>query len=677
MPNDVIDPRLVQWQADPQGLQQFVSEEALRVGVPPEIALAMMQQESGGRPGAVSPKGATGLMQLMPGTARELGVDPRVPVDNVRGGLRYLKQQLDAFGGDTSKALAAYNAGPGAVRRAGGIPNIPETQNYVRAITANAQKAPPAIDPRLVQWQPVAQPQQQEGPDPTEGNSFGKNALIGAGKFFVDSARGVKQMLGIGDQAELQRQIDESKRLDAPLMRTGGGITGNIAAAALTAAPAMFVPGANTIAGSALVGAGLGATSPVATGESRGENALIGAAGGAAGQGIANAVGRAIRPVRGALPNGERAALIAEAERRGIPLSAGQITQSRPLQALESTMRDMPFTAGRAEAFRQSQQAGLNRALTRTFGEDAEALSPEILGRARDRIGGVFSDVSSRNSVTMDGRLLNSLDEVSAANGKAGPLASGKVSEVVDWLRNAATPTPAQQVSTGVLDALGNPIMHTIPARPAGPMSGEQYQTIRSILTRNSKDAYQAGNSQLGGALKGLRNALDDAAERSISPADQAAWRTARKEYANLKTIEKAVRNDGSGEAFAARLAGEARKANPNAFLYGQGDTELSTLAKLGNGILKDSVPNSGTAQRQFWRDLLNGSLLNAGAQLGKGAAGFAIGAPLQRMMTTRAGQQYLTRGLLDQTPAMLAAARAGHLLSPGAGSQSMGLLNY
>ena len=117
-----IDPRLVKWEADPEGLPTFVKAEAQRVGVRPELAMAVMGQESAGKPGAVSPKGAMGLMQLMPGTAKELGVDPHDPVQNVQGGLRYLKQQLDAFGGDEAKALAAYNAGPGAVRKHGGVP---------------------------------------------------------------------------------------------------------------------------------------------------------------------------------------------------------------------------------------------------------------------------------------------------------------------------------------------------------------------------------------------------------------------------------------------------------------------------------------------------------------------------------------------------------------------------
>ena len=99
----------------------------------------MIKQESGFNPTAGSPAGARGLAQLMPGTAAGLGVTNVLdPVQSINGGAKYLKQQLDAFGGDVAKALAAYNAGPGAVKRFGGIPPYAETQNYVRIVQANA-----------------------------------------------------------------------------------------------------------------------------------------------------------------------------------------------------------------------------------------------------------------------------------------------------------------------------------------------------------------------------------------------------------------------------------------------------------------------------------------------------------------------------------------------------------
>lgn len=111
-----------------------VHELARRFDLSPALIEAVVWQESRWRANAVSPAGARGLAQLMPGTARDLGVDPDDPFANLEGGARYLRQQLDRFDGNLENALAAYNAGPGRVIRAGGIPNIRETQNYVAAI---------------------------------------------------------------------------------------------------------------------------------------------------------------------------------------------------------------------------------------------------------------------------------------------------------------------------------------------------------------------------------------------------------------------------------------------------------------------------------------------------------------------------------------------------------------
>lgn len=111
-----------------------IHELAARYDLSPSLLEALVWQESRWRENAVSPAGARGLAQLMPATARYLGVNPDDPYANLEGGARYLREQLNRFGGDLEKALAAYNAGPARVERAGGIPNIRETQGYVAAI---------------------------------------------------------------------------------------------------------------------------------------------------------------------------------------------------------------------------------------------------------------------------------------------------------------------------------------------------------------------------------------------------------------------------------------------------------------------------------------------------------------------------------------------------------------
>jgi len=124
-----------------------IDAAAAKYSVDPALLRGLIRQESNFNAGATSPAGARGLTQLMPGTAAALGVDPSVPAQAIEGGAKYLRQQLDRFGNDPAKALAAYNAGPGAVQRYGGVPPYAETQNYVRKVmgyAAEYRQAAPA-----------------------------------------------------------------------------------------------------------------------------------------------------------------------------------------------------------------------------------------------------------------------------------------------------------------------------------------------------------------------------------------------------------------------------------------------------------------------------------------------------------------------------------------------------
>src|SRR5688500_5329019 len=147
VPDEVVDEVLAPVAAGTD-IRALAIAAAQRHGLDPNLVLAVVGVESAFQPGAVSHKGAQGLMQLMPATARELGVtDPLDPAQNLDGGTRYLRQLVAMYGGGLGKALAAYNAGPGAVRRHRGVPPYRETHHYTAKVLKRYERARAAKTP--------------------------------------------------------------------------------------------------------------------------------------------------------------------------------------------------------------------------------------------------------------------------------------------------------------------------------------------------------------------------------------------------------------------------------------------------------------------------------------------------------------------------------------------------
>lgn len=494
----------------------------------------------------------------------------------------------------------------------------------------------------------------REAVDPTEGMTTGQKVLAGAGKAYADVGRGAKQLVG----AASQQEIDESKRLDAPLMQTGAGVAGNIAGNMALFAPTALIPGVNTYTGAGLVGAGMGALQPVATGESRVSNMALGGTAGVAGQAIGRGIGRVFRPVQTALGREEQA-LASAAGREGIPLTAGQATGSKPLQTLESVMENLPLTAGPQAAGRQAQQQAFTRAALSRAGIQADAATAPALLAQKQNLGGQLGRIADQNLLDFNQGLTTKLaDLTDDASRHLPPDLAAKVSGTVDK----------------ILDQVGN----------NGKMLGTNYQGWREPLRG------LASNTETGRYFSGIRNALDTEFRAQLAQSQGPQYQELSRQYANLKTIIDAMGGAGNlpakGQLSPAQLGGALGKAmGREGRALGRGD--LNELSRVGQLFVRDQIPNSGTPQRLFIQNLLSGNVGNIGGGIaGAGAGYYAGGSPesaalggllgvgggllspraLQVLMNSPSGQAYLKQGILSlPQPALNALSGAGRMALP------------
>lgn len=489
--------------------------------------------------------------------------------------------------------------------------------------------------------------------DPTEGMSWLEKFGAGVGKSFVDTGRGAKQLLNIGDQDALKATIAEERELTEPLMDTGAGVAGLAAghlsqllapggallragkvmnsARAANAGRSLMAP--LTFKGAAAQGAALGALQPTLSDKEAMAQVGLGAAGGVLGQGLAKVIGSVAKPLTNKLGAEERRlAELAEAE--GIPLTAAQRTGTKP--TIAAAMENLPFTAGPQRELYDEQLKAFNRAALKRAGIAADEASPEILSAQKSALGEEFKRLSKGREVPLGDGFLDKLADVDAAQAE---------------LRGILDTAQIDKLVNGMLDKLGK-----------GKLSGEAAQTIRSELTKAAKDARNAGHSRFADALRTMRNGIDDAISDAMSPADRKLWAEVRRKYANLKTIQKAM--TGGAQQGAARgniqpssLSTALKSGDREGFAYGSGD--LNDLARVGQAFLRPTIGDSGTAQRTFWQNALTG-----GGMLGTGAtasgvtgdptyAGLALAslaAPrgIQKLLTNPAVQRYLAEGLVE-----------------------------
>jgi hypothetical protein len=480
--------------------------------------------------------------------------------------------------------------------------------------------------------------------DPTEGMSFLDKAAAGAGKAMVDTYRGVSNLFGADNQAE----IDEAKRLDAPLMNTAGGMVGNVAGnlatmigpgAALgavgkaaqlprmvSAARAVLAP--QTLPGAAAVGAGLGAAQPVASDESRLTNTALGAAGGLLGNAIPRGVGRVLSP--------QTSPEVATLMREGVTPTPGQILGGG-FQRAEEGATSLPIIgdaikSGQRRAVEDLNRAAYNRALAPIGEQAGKDVGNEGVAEVAAKISKRYDEILPKLSVTADPQFGKDMQTLVAS---ARQLPESRTRQFETILR------------TQLLERFDD----------TGSLAGAKLKQAESTLGRLAatyKNSSDADSRLLGEALQGTQASLRELIARS-NPDFAPELQAANEAWANLVRIENAAGKIGAKEGVfsPAQLRNAVRGSDKSLRKrnFAQGNALMQDLADAGEKVLGQKVPDSGTPFRTA-----NIAAALGGAYFNPAALGGALGAA---GLYSRPGQS-LMAGLLTSRPQALRGIGSG-----------------
>jgi hypothetical protein len=354
------------------------------------------------------------------------------------------------------------------------------------------------------------------------------------------------------------------------------------------AMPSMAVPAGGGLKAMMLAG-GIPGALEYGDAEERATKGIAGAIGGGLGYGVSKGLQALAQPFD-KVKSATRDTLVKLFEDKNIPVSTAQRSGNKSLKWLDATLDDLTFSSGPQQEAKQAQRAAFNREVSKTYGDNTAELTHEARNAAKQRIGASFEDLSNRNRLNFTNQTLNDVAK-----------------HQFDAERFAAT-----RDDKALINNLWDDILSKV--EPDGTISGRAYKEFDSKVGKKIKGVSSGDlRSYLGVMRDILRNAMDD----SISSADQEAWKTARKQYANLQIVSDVAKNDPLGNVSAAGLLQRVNQQSPIAKFHGGG--ELGDLARAGKELLSP-MSNSGTAPRSYWTKALTGESL-----LGMGVAGGLI----------------------------------------------------
>lgn len=454
--------------------------------------------------------------------------------------------------------------------------------------------------------------------NPNSDMSFGQQVMASVGQTAYNTARGIGQLTGQESQAD----IDAAKQQDAPLLNTAGSTAGQvlgygaqallpggalkgagvaadtlgavrIADALGDAGNALLIP--KSLGTAAAVGGAQAALQPVATGDSRFLNTAVGAGAGVLGSGVPRIAGALAAPVSDATQ-----ALAQKAKALGIDVTPAQLSDSTFVKTLRSVVGKFPFSG--SDANKVSQAGQYNSAIAKVLGETLDPENPvftsQVMANAKARIGDMF-DRAASHGVPVDAQFGRTLTGI-----------RDEASQVLTPEQMA----PLQKQISNIFDKVGD----------NSQISGQSYQALTSHGSPLSR-ALSGTDPNVKYYVGQIKGALDDAMQRNGNPIQQAILSQARPQYKVLKTIEPLVNKSPKGYISPALLMQKVAQKTPSMAYGGGGD--LADIGRIGQVFLKDSIPDSGTAQRIGIQNFLMGMTRPAevgGAALAGHLAGFS-----------------------------------------------------
>jgi hypothetical protein len=376
------------------------------------------------------------------------------------------------------------------------------------------------------------------------------------------------------------------------------------------------VPAVGSIAGAALLSSLPGLIS-YGTDDERLERGFWGGVGGGGGAAAGQLLGRAINPIRAHVSQSRQAAIDA-AERVGVKLRASEKTGSTALGYAESSLSKLPFSSGIAQRGEVARNAALSKAAAKSIGQQADEITPQVLAAARQDTSAAYNALIGSRVVELDKTFRH----------EVGGIIQSKVMKSLQDQDVTDIVAPFQNMPKGTIK-----------------VTGEWFQQNKTALDNMIRGAYTSGQPGKAMALEKFEDALEGAVSRSMTAPERAAFKTAQKQWANLRMLETGSVVEG-GKVLPGRLNAAMANRYKTAHKEGKLSGELADIAKMGE-VFKP-LPDSGTAARAAYSGLGMGA-----GFLEPSSAALMFGAPplLQKAMQSKAGQHYLTKGLAPISP--------------------------